>query len=256
MGGGRGQSHKHGLHGSQPHHASLSSAGTSGSHHLPFCLLRKRTHSPSSKDEQSIGLKDSLLAHSSDPVEMRRLNYQTPGKAAPSAGLPSPGLQAPGVSVEGPWPCAPFPFLCPSSCIIHLVEVTEEPLFPTAGQAPQGPGASQGKPRCLGFVCLIFGLGLFQIRAKDPSHRVSVPALWPLHLKKGWLMGNALSDTCGGVVCPHSVPPGGWPQLHRESSEALHRAWCLPFLPQPLSRGSLAIPSTTSVTPSPMLQQT
>uniref|UniRef100_A0A8D1YT30 Receptor-type tyrosine-protein phosphatase F n=1 Tax=Sus scrofa TaxID=9823 RepID=A0A8D1YT30_PIG len=40
---------------------------------------RKRTQSPSSKDEQSIGLKDSLLAHSSDPVEMRRLNYQTPG---------------------------------------------------------------------------------------------------------------------------------------------------------------------------------
>ncbi|XP_070261051.1 receptor-type tyrosine-protein phosphatase F isoform X5 [Myotis yumanensis] len=45
---------------------------------------RKRTHSPSSKDEQSIGLKDSLLAHSSDPVEMRRLNYQTPGSSAPS----------------------------------------------------------------------------------------------------------------------------------------------------------------------------
>ncbi|XP_020770454.2 receptor-type tyrosine-protein phosphatase F isoform X12 [Odocoileus virginianus] len=40
---------------------------------------RKRTQSPSSKDEQSTGLKDSLLAHSSDPVEMRRLNYQTPG---------------------------------------------------------------------------------------------------------------------------------------------------------------------------------
>ncbi|XP_060162544.1 receptor-type tyrosine-protein phosphatase F isoform X12 [Globicephala melas] len=45
---------------------------------------RKRTHSPSSKDEQSIGLKDSLLAHSSDPVEMRRLNYQTPGSSVPS----------------------------------------------------------------------------------------------------------------------------------------------------------------------------
>ncbi|XP_045440678.1 receptor-type tyrosine-protein phosphatase F isoform X17 [Pipistrellus kuhlii] len=45
---------------------------------------RKRTHSPSSKDEQSIGLKDSLLANSSDPVEMRRLNYQTPGSSAPS----------------------------------------------------------------------------------------------------------------------------------------------------------------------------
>ncbi|XP_056671274.1 receptor-type tyrosine-protein phosphatase F isoform X9 [Monodelphis domestica] len=40
---------------------------------------RKRTNSPSAKDEQSVGLKDSLLAHSSDPVEMRRLNYQTPG---------------------------------------------------------------------------------------------------------------------------------------------------------------------------------
>ncbi|KAJ6659452.1 hypothetical protein lerEdw1_018686 [Lerista edwardsae] len=40
---------------------------------------RKRANSPSSKDEHSIGLKDSLLAHSSDPVEMRRLNYQTPG---------------------------------------------------------------------------------------------------------------------------------------------------------------------------------
>uniref|UniRef100_A0ABM5G7I1 Receptor-type tyrosine-protein phosphatase F n=1 Tax=Pogona vitticeps TaxID=103695 RepID=A0ABM5G7I1_9SAUR len=40
---------------------------------------RKRANSPSSKDEHAIGLKDSLLAHSSDPVEMRRLNYQTPG---------------------------------------------------------------------------------------------------------------------------------------------------------------------------------
>ncbi|XP_051855913.1 receptor-type tyrosine-protein phosphatase F isoform X13 [Antechinus flavipes] len=40
---------------------------------------RKRTNSPSAKDEQAVGLKDSLLAHSSDPVEMRRLNYQTPG---------------------------------------------------------------------------------------------------------------------------------------------------------------------------------
>uniref|UniRef100_A0A8D0DYK3 Receptor-type tyrosine-protein phosphatase F n=1 Tax=Salvator merianae TaxID=96440 RepID=A0A8D0DYK3_SALMN len=40
---------------------------------------RKRANSPSSKDDHTIGLKDSLLAHSSDPVEMRRLNYQTPG---------------------------------------------------------------------------------------------------------------------------------------------------------------------------------
>ncbi|XP_053100715.1 receptor-type tyrosine-protein phosphatase F isoform X5 [Hemicordylus capensis] len=45
---------------------------------------RKRANSPSAKDEHSIGLKDSLLAHSSDPVEMRRLNYQTPGASGPS----------------------------------------------------------------------------------------------------------------------------------------------------------------------------
>ncbi|XP_035277755.1 receptor-type tyrosine-protein phosphatase F isoform X14 [Anguilla anguilla] len=39
---------------------------------------RKRA-SPSPKDEHSGGVKDSLLSNSSDPVEMRRLNYQTPG---------------------------------------------------------------------------------------------------------------------------------------------------------------------------------
>ncbi|XP_057697022.1 protein tyrosine phosphatase receptor type Fa isoform X3 [Corythoichthys intestinalis] len=44
---------------------------------------RKRT-SPSSKDEHAAGVKDSLLAHSCDPVEMRRLNYQTQGGGAPS----------------------------------------------------------------------------------------------------------------------------------------------------------------------------
>ncbi|XP_029971397.1 receptor-type tyrosine-protein phosphatase F isoform X12 [Salarias fasciatus] len=39
---------------------------------------RKRA-SPLPKDEHLGGVKDSLLANSSDPVEMRRLNYQTPG---------------------------------------------------------------------------------------------------------------------------------------------------------------------------------
>ncbi|XP_046715590.1 protein tyrosine phosphatase receptor type Fa isoform X12 [Silurus meridionalis] len=39
---------------------------------------RKRA-SPSVKDEHTAGVKDHLLAHSSDPVEMRRLNYQTQG---------------------------------------------------------------------------------------------------------------------------------------------------------------------------------
>ncbi|XP_076871257.1 LOW QUALITY PROTEIN: receptor-type tyrosine-protein phosphatase F-like [Brachyhypopomus gauderio] len=44
---------------------------------------RKRS-CPSVKDELSAGVKDHLLAHSSDPVEMRRLNYQTQGSSAPS----------------------------------------------------------------------------------------------------------------------------------------------------------------------------
>uniref|UniRef100_A0A4W3GW66 Receptor-type tyrosine-protein phosphatase F n=1 Tax=Callorhinchus milii TaxID=7868 RepID=A0A4W3GW66_CALMI len=39
---------------------------------------RKRASSPSAKDDVPGG-KDPLLAHSSDPVELRRLNYQTPG---------------------------------------------------------------------------------------------------------------------------------------------------------------------------------
>ncbi|XP_051567313.1 protein tyrosine phosphatase receptor type Fa isoform X3 [Myxocyprinus asiaticus] len=42
---------------------------------------RKRT-SPSAKDQHSAGVKDHLLARSSDPVEMRRLNYQTQGTSA------------------------------------------------------------------------------------------------------------------------------------------------------------------------------
>ncbi|XP_021175668.2 receptor-type tyrosine-protein phosphatase F isoform X10 [Fundulus heteroclitus] len=42
---------------------------------------RKRA-SPLPKDEHSGGVKDLLLANSSDPVEMRRLNYQTPGPSS------------------------------------------------------------------------------------------------------------------------------------------------------------------------------
>ncbi|XP_067368609.1 protein tyrosine phosphatase receptor type Fa isoform X10 [Channa argus] len=42
-------------------------------------LLFKRKRTCPAKDEHMVGVKDSLLAHSSDPVEMRRLNYQTQG---------------------------------------------------------------------------------------------------------------------------------------------------------------------------------
>ncbi|XP_075935406.1 protein tyrosine phosphatase receptor type Fa isoform X2 [Anarhichas minor] len=42
-------------------------------------LLFKRKRTSPAKDEHMAGVKDSLLAHSSDPVEMRRLNYQTQG---------------------------------------------------------------------------------------------------------------------------------------------------------------------------------
>ncbi|XP_028974536.2 receptor-type tyrosine-protein phosphatase F isoform X2 [Esox lucius] len=43
---------------------------------------RKRA-SPLPKDDHSGGVKDSLLGNSTDPVEMRRLNYQTPGPSSP-----------------------------------------------------------------------------------------------------------------------------------------------------------------------------
>ncbi|XP_050933159.1 receptor-type tyrosine-protein phosphatase F isoform X5 [Lates calcarifer] len=42
-------------------------------------LLFKRKRTSPAKDEHMAGVKDSLLAHSSDPVELRRLNYQTQG---------------------------------------------------------------------------------------------------------------------------------------------------------------------------------
>lgn len=43
-----------------------------------------------------------------------------------------------------------------------------------------------------------------------------------------------------------------WSQLSRESTGALHRAWCLPFLSWPLSRGSLV---PLPVFPSPGLSR-
>ncbi|KAJ0058874.1 hypothetical protein NL108_001113, partial [Boleophthalmus pectinirostris] len=47
---------------------------------IAILLFKKKRASPLPKDDHSGGVKDSLLANSSDPVEMRRLNYQTPGK--------------------------------------------------------------------------------------------------------------------------------------------------------------------------------
>ncbi|XP_016092990.1 receptor-type tyrosine-protein phosphatase F-like [Sinocyclocheilus grahami] len=46
---------------------------------ITILLFKRKRSSPSAKDEHSAGVKDHLLAHSSDPVEMRRLNYQTQG---------------------------------------------------------------------------------------------------------------------------------------------------------------------------------
>ncbi|XP_058490461.1 receptor-type tyrosine-protein phosphatase F isoform X12 [Solea solea] len=46
---------------------------------IAILLFKKKRASPLPKDDHSGGVKDSLLANSSDPVEMRRLNYQTPG---------------------------------------------------------------------------------------------------------------------------------------------------------------------------------
>ncbi|XP_018590270.2 receptor-type tyrosine-protein phosphatase F isoform X5 [Scleropages formosus] len=46
---------------------------------IAILLFKRKRASPSPKDENPGGVKDCLLANSSDPVEMRRLNYQTPG---------------------------------------------------------------------------------------------------------------------------------------------------------------------------------
>ncbi|XP_049335762.1 protein tyrosine phosphatase receptor type Fa isoform X7 [Astyanax mexicanus] len=46
---------------------------------IAILLFKRKRASPSAKDEHSAGVKDHLLAHSSDPVEMRRLNYQSQG---------------------------------------------------------------------------------------------------------------------------------------------------------------------------------
>ncbi|XP_078791223.1 receptor-type tyrosine-protein phosphatase F isoform X2 [Oryzias latipes] len=49
---------------------------------IGIILFKKKRASPLPKDEHSGGVKDSLLGNSSDPVEMRRLNYQTPGPSS------------------------------------------------------------------------------------------------------------------------------------------------------------------------------
>ncbi|XP_071216915.1 receptor-type tyrosine-protein phosphatase F isoform X7 [Salvelinus alpinus] len=46
---------------------------------IAILLFKRKRASPLPKDDHSGGVKDSLLGNTSDPVEMRRLNYQTPG---------------------------------------------------------------------------------------------------------------------------------------------------------------------------------
>ncbi|KAG7259857.1 hypothetical protein CRUP_016163 [Coryphaenoides rupestris] len=46
---------------------------------IAILLFKRKRASPLPKDDHSGGVKDSLLPNSSDPVELRRLNYQTPG---------------------------------------------------------------------------------------------------------------------------------------------------------------------------------
>ncbi|XP_062843560.1 receptor-type tyrosine-protein phosphatase F [Trichomycterus rosablanca] len=46
---------------------------------IVIILFKRKRASPLPKDDHLSGVKDSLLANASDPVEMRRINYQTPG---------------------------------------------------------------------------------------------------------------------------------------------------------------------------------
>ncbi|XP_028974537.2 receptor-type tyrosine-protein phosphatase F isoform X5 [Esox lucius] len=50
---------------------------------IAILLFKRKRASPLPKDDHSGGVKDSLLGNSTDPVEMRRLNYQTPGPSSP-----------------------------------------------------------------------------------------------------------------------------------------------------------------------------
>ncbi|XP_051752575.1 protein tyrosine phosphatase receptor type Fa isoform X7 [Ctenopharyngodon idella] len=66
---------------------------------IAILLFKRKRSSPSAKDEHSAGVKDHLLANSSDPVEMRRLNYQTQGSSAFSCPSTSRMREHPPVSV-------------------------------------------------------------------------------------------------------------------------------------------------------------
>ncbi|XP_056315334.1 protein tyrosine phosphatase receptor type Fa isoform X4 [Danio aesculapii] len=66
---------------------------------IAILLFKRKRTSPSAKDEHSAGVKDHLLAHSSDPVEMRRLNYQTQGSSVFSCPSTSRMREHPPVSV-------------------------------------------------------------------------------------------------------------------------------------------------------------
>ncbi|XP_068077735.1 protein tyrosine phosphatase receptor type Fa isoform X6 [Danio rerio] len=66
---------------------------------IAILLFKRKRTSPSAKDEHSAGVKDHLLAHSSDPVEMRRLNYQTQGSSAFNCPSTSRMREHPPVSV-------------------------------------------------------------------------------------------------------------------------------------------------------------
>ncbi|KAJ3595036.1 hypothetical protein NHX12_004341, partial [Muraenolepis orangiensis] len=49
---------------------------------IAILLFKRKRASPLPKDDHSGGVKDTLLPNSSDPVELRRLNYQTPGPSS------------------------------------------------------------------------------------------------------------------------------------------------------------------------------
>uniref|UniRef100_A0A8B9LM93 Receptor-type tyrosine-protein phosphatase F n=1 Tax=Astyanax mexicanus TaxID=7994 RepID=A0A8B9LM93_ASTMX len=71
----------------------LPTAGFSRISHENIDQALPKRASPLPKDEHLGGVKDSLLANSSDPVEMRRINYQTPGTTKKASNSIDPGQQ-------------------------------------------------------------------------------------------------------------------------------------------------------------------
>lgn len=118
--------------------------------------------------------------------------------------------------------------------------MTEEPLYPKAGQVLQSPGASDGRGGQL--LSLDAALSLVKLSGCGLGTLPEQTPLAPTYERRVCWWEMTHQTLVGGGV-PAS-DPCQWlaPDFLREH-RALPRARRLPVLPPQLSRGSLAVPS-------------